>query len=192
MRIFKCAHSQLGGDRAFSDCSNFIGLCVCASLCMRSPACHNPGEGSEDNLQRFLLSFYQLRPGDWTRVPRPGSKHLSHWAIWLALSEIWMVVFKVFLRNRNWHLSLKIYAEGFRSDVSSRLQLTQCSRKNCIHVCWGKWSKCDQNGTVGDWCRVSEGFNALFLELWKVVPKWKARRERETERPQMYAFKSGL
>lgn len=50
------------------------GVFVCAH------AYHSLHEGSEDNLQELLFSFYHVSPRDWTQVNRLACKHLYLWS----------------------------------------------------------------------------------------------------------------
>lgn len=48
----------------------FFLMCMCVHMC-------HGGWGSEDNLQKLILSFYHVGSGDQTEVVRLGSKYLA-------------------------------------------------------------------------------------------------------------------
>lgn len=52
--------------------------CVCADAMA-------PLWRSEDSFWKFVLSFHDMRPRNWTRVVRIGSGHLTHWTTFLFI-----------------------------------------------------------------------------------------------------------
>lgn len=147
-------------DLVFLTFWNHLHLFVCPPLAPlpAQPTCG--GQRSTSPSTSWVLGT-ELKMSGWQQALYPSSQ----WAGPFQIERFFF--FFSFWKDRNWHFSLKIYAERFRSDMSSRLQLTfKCSIKNYIHVWREKWGKCDQNGNSWWlWWSWSEWLNSLFPEL---------------------------